>query len=164
MFSKIVLLMLLMQAPAATVSSPGEDWTPFRAFVGTWKGARTTSSGTVSITRDYESVVGNQHLLVTDQVASSRAPWGMVSFDDAKHGFVLRRFDVDGSVAELALEDVSQDGARLVFSGPQGHGAPGQQLITHERHGWDEYVERVEVAVAGQPTSLVSETRFRRKH
>ena len=144
--------------PAATAT---RDWTPFYPLLGSWSGTREGSDGRVNVSRDYESVAGNQHLHITEK-ASKRQPWGLVSFDDASGAFVLRRFASDGGETVLVLEPVTGDGATLVFASPPGV-ASGAERITLERRGWDEFVERVEVAAQGTDFSLVAETRFRRK-
>jgi len=159
MFTNLVIAVLITASGSATA----DGWAPFRAFMGTWSGTRTTSSGKVPVTRSYEAIAANQHLLVTDRVASERAPWGMVSFDSDRQGFVLRRFDSNGNVVDFVLSSVSDGGDRLVFDAVSNNGAAGVERITHERHGWDEYVERVEAGTNATALTVVSETQFHRK-
>lgn len=140
----------------------GGDWSPFLPFVGSWSGTRTTSSGKVTVTRDYEPVDNNHRVLVTDRVGSSRTPWGLVSFDSDRGSFVLQRFAGDGSTADLVLKDVADGGATLVFDAGSDNGANAER-ITHERHGWNEFVERIESKAGGTSFTLVSETEFHRK-
>jgi hypothetical protein len=147
----------------AILSAAPAQWTPFLSYMGTWDGKRSGGQGAVSVTRLYESVARNQHLLVTERVASERAPWGLVSYDDLSGNFVLRRFRPDGSVVELVLRQASKESGTLVFAGGPSPEAPGTERITQELHGANEFVERVEVAKEGQPLTVVSETVFRRK-
>ena len=157
MMRQLVLTLLL----TVNLVTTGGDWSPFLPFMGSWSGTRTTSSGKVAVTRDYEPVDNNQRLLVSDRVGSSRTPWGLLSFDSDRGSFVLRRFAGDGSTADLVLKDVTDGGATLVFDAGSDNGG-NVERITHERHGSNEFVERVE---SGRGTSftLVSETQFRRK-
>jgi len=160
MLAQLVFALMM----TAGVSASAEDWKPFHPFVGTWTGTRATSTGKVSVTRYYESVGGNQHLLVSDRMASDPSPWGLVSIDPVRGGFVLRRFGADGSMVELVLSDVSNDGATLVFDTAPDDGGSSVERITLERHGRSEFVERVELRANGAPFALISETQFRRKH
>src|SRR5262249_48598289 len=105
----------------------------------------------------------NHRLLVSDRVGSSRTPWGLVSYDPARGAFVLSRFGADGSTADLVLREVSDGGATLVFDAAPGN-AGTVERITQERHGWTDFVERVESSANGSSFTLVSETQFRRKH
>jgi hypothetical protein len=148
---------------AAAASGPAEDWAPFYAFMGTWTGTRTGASGVVRVTRDYESIDGRQQLLVSEGPASNRSPWGLVSFDPIRRGFVLRRLGADVGFSELVLSQVSGSGATLVFDTESG-GSSTDMRITDERHGQDEFVERVETRSKGALFTLVSETQFRRRH
>ena len=159
MIPHLALVMLL----AAEGAAPPNDWKPFHAFIGSWTGTRQGPTGTEKLTRDYESVARNQHLLVSDRVGSKQAPWGMVSIDPVRDRIVLRRFAPDGSATELLLSEVSNDGATLVFDTPPEQAGAAAERITHERHGWQEYVERVEVRANGSPFEVVSETHFKRK-
>ena len=159
MFAHILLAVLI----TASAPPPLQDWKTFHPFIGTWSGTRTTARGTVSVTRSFESVDDNQHLLVSDRVASVESPWGLVSVDPIRDVFVLRRFRPDGGMDELVLSDVSNDGTTLVFDSALDNGASSVERITIERHGWSEFVERVEQRDHGAPFTVVSETQFRRK-
>jgi len=159
MLAPIVLALTV----AAAASGPAEDWKPFYAFMGTWVGTRTGAPGPARVTRDYESIDGNQRLLVSEGRASNRSPWGLVSIDPIRGGFVLRRLGPDGDPSDLILGEVSNGGATLVFETAADAGGPLALRITDERHGWDEFVERVEARSNGAPFTLVSETEFRRK-
>jgi len=156
MFANLFVALFIVVGAA----SP-DAWSPFNPFIGTWSGTRVTSAGKTPVTRDYEAIGGNQQLLVTDRVASERSPWGVVSFDGARNGFVLRRTAPDGSVSDLALTLVTDDGGTLVFEAASDGAAPARR-ITDVRHGWNEFVERVETGSAGAYT-LESETTFRRR-
>src|SRR5438093_6820307 len=138
MLAKLIVAFLLAPGAAMAASGSAEDWTPFRAFMGTWNGVRTASNGKVSVTRRYESVAANQHLLATERVSSDESPWGVVSFDAGRGSFVLRRFSADGNVAELVLEAASSDATTMVFATSPANGGPGVERITDERRGWNE--------------------------
>jgi|SRR5262245_6885647 len=139
-----------------------EEWKPFDAFIGTWSGTRLTAAGQVTVTRDYEAVGGNELLLVSDRVASDRSTWGLVTAHPDRGGFVLMRFEANGSLAELVLRQASKDATTLVFDGAPGT-RPSVERITLERLGGGAFIERVEVSVNGAPFMVVSQTRFHRK-
>ena len=137
------------------------DWRPFYPLLGHWAGTRDAGGARINVSRDYETVAGNQHLLITEK-ASSRAPWGLIAYDDASDSFVLRRFAADGGERVLKLETIAPGGATLIFVGPAAT-AGGSERITFERQGWDQFTERVEVASDGANYALESEAHFRRR-
>ncbi len=148
---------------AAAASGPTEDWSPFFAFVGTWTGTRSGGSGPARVTRDYESIDGSRRLLVSEGPPSNRSPWGLVSIDPIRGGFVLTPLGAGGGTSELVLSEVSNGGSKLVFVTEPGGGGASAVRITDERHGPDDFVERLEARSNGGPFTLVSETDFRRK-
>jgi hypothetical protein len=156
-------------APASTVAAPAsaavpaDVWKPLWVLVGTWRGTRTGGEGRATVVRDYESVLRNQHLQVTERVGSERSPWGMISYDAERGRFVLRRFVADGGESELVLDEPTGDSSTLVFTSPEPGPDGKQARLVLEPHGWNELTERVESGSATSGFSTVSETRLRRK-
>ena len=64
-----VLAVLITASGTTTATATGH-----RSARSWGHGRYTTSSGKVPVTRSYEAIAANQHLLVTDRVASEQ-PW-----------------------------------------------------------------------------------------
>jgi hypothetical protein len=147
-------------ASAATVD-PTAVWRPMYPFLGTWKGTRAGANGPVTVTRGYASSATNHHLEITETGGGrTQAAWGIVSFDPERQALVLRHLDADGSSSDLAFDPAST-ADRLVFASPESSAT--RTRVTYERAGWNNFVERVEVAAGGGPFTVVAETRFVRK-
>lgn len=163
----VLLILALLLSPVRALADPAStpDWSPFRAFIGTWEGNRVVSAtGDPSpVRRTYLTGDGSRTLEVNERAHGSLSPWGTVTFDAALGRFVLQRSIAPDGVSELALDDISQDGARLTFVGSPTDETGKTERITHTRNGWNDFVETVETSSDGKQFSLVSETHFHRK-
>jgi hypothetical protein len=156
MFAALVLAFAISTGSPA--SPPAVDqteaWRPMHAFIGTWKSGK--------VTRTYASAATNHHLEITESAGGhERAVWGIVSYDPALQGLVLRHFSPDGGAADLALDPAASTADRLVFVGDAG---AAHTRLTYERAGWNTFVERVEQAAGNDTFALVAETRFERRN
>ena len=144
-----LLFLLLLAAPSRAADvDPTEAWRPMLSFIGSWNGTR---SGTKFV-RTYQSAATNHHLEVTEKAGGhDPSVWGVVSFDQARGGLVLRQFGADGSIAEVQLDFAGSTPDQLVFQGKD-------TKITYVRSGWNAFVERIE-----HDGSVISETKFVRK-
>ena len=141
---------------ATGVTVPAEVWTPLRVFVGTWAAKRLDANGTVKVVRDYKPVLNNQHLQVTEDARGSAQPWGLISYDAGKQGFVLRHFATDGSAQDLAYDSAASTDKELVFaSAPEA----GNVRVSYRLVSWNEFVEKIE-----RGDAAATETTFKRKH
>jgi len=142
---------------ATGVTVPAEVWTPLRVFVGTWAAKRPDAKGTVKVVRDYKPVLNNQHLQVTEEARGSAQPWGLISYDAGKQGFVLRHFATDGSAQDLAYDSAASTDKELVFASAAD---AGQKVrVSYQLVSWNEFVEKVE-----RGDAAATETTFKRKH
>lgn len=151
----------LVAAPHPAPVSPG-IWVPLNAYVGYWRATLQTSDGKVAVTRQYVPSQDNQQLEVTEQVGRKHQPWAVVAYDDSHGGLVLQKSDGDGDPVIMYLQEVSGDGTRLEFVSDPESGASPVERITFQRHGWNDFVERQEVADDGETFTLVSEVLFHR--
>jgi hypothetical protein len=85
----------------------------------------------------------------------------MVSFDPGRQGLVLRHFAADGSTSDVTFDAAASTADQLVFASPESE--PTRTRITYQRSGWNNFVERIELAAGGAPFTVVAETRFERK-
>ena len=143
-----LLLILALVLPAHAETDPTEAWRPMLSFIGSWNGTREGAK----FVRTYQSAATNHHLEVTEKSGGhDPSVWGVVSFDPAKNGLILRQFGADGSIAEVQLDFAGSSSDQLVFAGKD-------VKITYVRSGWNAFTERIEHGGA-----LVSETKFVRK-
>lgn len=162
---------LLVLALAASITSlahagtvdPAEAWKPMHPFIGTWKGTRSGSDGSVKVTREIASAPTNHHLEITENGGGRSKPgvWGIVSFDAQKEVLVLRQFGADGSASDMTLDPSATTPERLVFTSLEAEAT--RTRITYERSGANLFVERIERSAGGAPFAIVSETQFVRK-
>jgi hypothetical protein len=158
----LVLAALIPSFASAATVDPTEAWRPMYSFIGTWKGTRPAAEGTVKVTRVYASAATNHHLEITEKDGGgAKAVWGLVSFDPEHSVLVLRHFSPDGSATDAALDPAASTADQLVFASPQSDAT--RTRITYERSGWNNFVERVELAAGGGAFTVVSETKFERK-
>lgn len=144
-----LLFLLLLAAPVrAEGVDPTEAWRPMLSFIGSWNGTRQGAK----FVRTYQSAATNHHLEVTEKGGGhDSSVWGIVSFDQARGGLILRQFGDDGSTSEVALDFAGSTPDQLVFAGKDVR-------ITYVRSGWNAFVERIE-----HGSTLVSETKFVRR-
>lgn len=158
----LVLVALIPAWAGAATVDPTEVWRPMHSFIGSWKGTRPAADGTVKLTRVYESAETNHHLQITEKAGGGPAAvWGTVNFDEGLGVLVVRHQAPDGSTTNAAYDAAASTPDKLVFESPAAD--PTRTRITYERSGWNNFVERVELATGGGAYTLVSETRFERK-
>jgi hypothetical protein len=157
----LVLAALLPSASGAATVDATQVWRPMYSFIGSWKGTRPAAEGTVKVTRVYASAETNHHLQITEKAGGGAAAvWGTVNFDAELGALVLRHLAPDGSTTNAAYDAAASTEDKLVFESPAAD--PTRTRITYERSGWNNFVERVELASGGGAYTVASETKFER--
>ena len=154
-------VILALLAASTAFADPGpEAWSPLRPFIGSWSGLRTGGAGSQKIVRQVESGVLEAHIKILDRVRGRDEVRGVIRFDGARQGLVLRAAGAGGEILELPFDAAASNDSRLVFGSLTS--GPGSTLVSYERQGWNQFVERVEHASNEGRPELVSEVRFRR--
>lgn len=154
------LMVLALLAASTAVADPGpEAWSPLRPFIGSWSGSRTAGGGAQKIVRQFESGVLEAHIKILDRVRGKDEVRGVIRFDGGRQALVLRAAGADGQILELPFDPAASSDSRLVFGSLT---SSPEALVSYERLGWNEFVERFERASGGGTPELVSEVRFRR--
>src|SRR5215467_9266308 len=115
---RFLLIFALLGIPAAAFaqSATPPNWTPFQAFIGTWEGVRASPQGPpVKVERTYQTGEGSRELDVAERIGKASSLWGTVRFDESRAAFVLERVEAAGDPNEMVLDQVSGDGAELIF-------------------------------------------------
>lgn len=163
-------------AQAPKDQSKNDAWGPVRFLVGKWKGTSQGKFGPARVQVTGTFVLGGKYLhLRTKSVSKPQGKglrgethedWEIISHDHARDKFVLRQFNSEGFVNRYVLEDISDEGNRLVFvTEAIENGPPGLRArTTYVRKGNDAFSTVFELAPPGQDfTSCVTSTLTRRK-
>lgn len=135
-FSTTLLILFGMFATEGLANKNKDIWSPFRFFLGQWKGHGEGMSGVSEGQMEFGFILQGQYLHVTNKsvfAPQEKNPegeihedWGLFSYDRNRNTFVLRQFHVEGFVNQYILESLSEDEKTFVFSsekienGPQG--------------------------------------------
>ena len=153
LFAALFALAPAAPAVAGEAAAPAEAWSPLRVFIGSWSGSSTAGK----VTRQFESSSDNRHLVVLEKAGKAEvAPWGDIAWDAARQALVL---DPAADGTELVLQPADASGKVVFASSKDGAGAT---RLSYEVVGWNELVERLEVAGADGKLALARETRFKR--
>ena len=173
---KAVCLMLLVPVLGLAQDNQKENvWSPFKFFIGTWKGTGKGEPGISQVERQYQFVLGDKYIQV--QHKSVYAPQaknpqgethedvGFISFERKRKQYVVRQFHVEGFVIQYRLESLSEGGKVMVFLSenieniPAGYRARETYRILNEK----EFVEVFELAEPGKEFAVYSENHFKRQ-
>ena len=175
-----ILLVAGSVSVAATARFPEgrskEDaWGPVRFLVGHWKGSTQGKYGTAKIQVTGKLILSGKYLFLRTKSVfkpqdknpkgETHEDWAIISYDQARGKFVLRQFNVEGFVNRYVLEDISEDGNRLVFlTEAVENGPPGMRArSTYTRNGNDEFVEVFELALQGRDFSACITSKLTRR-
>ena len=113
------------QAGSTKSTSSPDPWDQMRFLVGDWSGTGQGTPGTSTIERHIEFIVGGKFLWIRNTSTFKPQPgnptgevhqdWGVLSYDTRRKKFVLREFHSEGFMTQYTLEEVSDDGRRMVF-------------------------------------------------
>jgi hypothetical protein len=176
---KGTILMALLIMPiiaAAQNSEPGSIWQPLKFLVGTWTGKGGGEPGIGEYERTYKFIFNKKFLEVKNKSAyppTEKNPKGEVhedigymSYDTARHSFVLRQFHIEGFVNQYRLDNISTDGKKIVFISeaieniPPGWRAKEIYQILGDR----EFTETFELAPPGKDFEVYSTVTLRRSN
>jgi hypothetical protein len=98
-------------------------------------------------------------------VKETHEDWEIFSSDDAREKLVIRQFNVEGFVNRFALDEITSDGKRMIFTtGHVENGPPGLRArITYHIVSDDECTEVFELAFPGGDFKPCVESRLGRR-
>ena len=150
-------------------------FSPFKFFIGTWKGTGQGQSGDSQVERQYQYILNGKYIQVNHKSIyppQPKNPKGethddiaFFSYDRGRKLFILRQFHVEGFVNQYKTETLSQDGKLIVFVSeaieniPAGWRAKETYRILND----DEFSETFELAEAGKDFVVYSANHFKRQ-
>ena len=146
---------------------------PMRFLLGEWEGTASGEAGQGTVSRRYESVLGDRFVRETNvstcppQEANPKGEVhehvGFLSYDVARATSVLRQFHVEGFVNQYVLTPEST-ATRFVFDSErfENFSNAWKARESYEVLGPDEFVETFELAPPGKPFATYSRSHFKR--
>lgn len=171
----IAFLLATVVATASLAEDKSPDpWQSVRFLVGSWKGAVTGESGTGTVERHYEFILGDN--FIEERNTSSYAPKqpggigeihhhrSMISYDRKRKTLMLRQFHEESFINLYALNATASTATRLVFDSEyfENFDNAWKARETYEIVSNDEFVEIFELAPPGKPYEVYSRNHFRR--
>ena len=141
--------------------APPDAWKQLEYFVGSWEGTGDGNSGTSTVERHYEFILGGKYLhgrttsvfppQEKNPKGETHEDWEFFSFDKSRKIPVIRQFNVEGFVNRYALEEISADGKTMVFTTEHvENGPPGLRArTTYKIVSDDKFTEVFELAFPG---------------
>ena len=165
LLATVFVPLALSQQPAA---APADVWAPFRAFVGTWKGAGEGSPGRGTGVQTFAFILRGMYLQVQNKTTiapSEKNPKGEVhedmgvfSYDQARKTYILRQFHVEGFVNQYVLESQPAEGKPFVFVSEAIENIPAgfKARLTYRILDPDSFEQTFDLAPPGQAFTCYS--------
>jgi hypothetical protein len=175
MRKRIFLLLLIPLLVGAQETKKPDVWSPFKFFIGTWKGTGKGEPGISQVERQYQSILGGKYIQINHKSVyapqannpqgETHEDLGFFSYDRGEKRFILRQFHIEGFVNQFRAATISEDGKLIVFISesleniPAGYRAKETYRILNE----NEFTEIFEIAEPGKEFTVYSENRFKRQ-
>lgn len=171
----LIALLVGFEAVPATAAPKPVPWERMRFFLGEWTGVGQGEPGASTVERQYALALGERFIEVRNKSTyppQEKNPSGEVhedhgflSWDRARHRFVLRQFHVEGFVNHYVADTLAAAADSIVFRSEAIENIPSgfRARESYRILGPDEFTERFELAEPGGEFAVYSESRFRRK-
>jgi hypothetical protein len=173
---RALFLTLLFPILFTAQEPPRTDaFSPFKFFIGTWKGTGKGQPGISQLERQYQYILNGKYIQINHKsiyAPQAKSPKGeihedigLISYDRNRKQFVLRQFHVEGFVNQYKTEPISPDGKLLVFISEAIENIPvgWQAKETYRILNENEFTETFELAEPGKDFTVYSENRFTRQ-
>jgi hypothetical protein len=121
----VVTLLVISHMGFAQTTKQDSLWQPLKFFIGNWTGKGGGEPGIGQYERSYKFIFNKKFIEVRNKSIyppSAKNPKGEVhedigyiSYDKARHCFVLRQFHSEGFVNQYRQDSLSTDGKSIVF-------------------------------------------------
>jgi hypothetical protein len=173
---KLFFILILIPGILFAQGEKKEDvWSPFKYFVGNWKGTGKGRSGLSKLEAEFKFVLNGKYLQVRGKAVFEpqeknkkgevHEDLGFISFDRARKTFVFRQFHVEGFVTQNVLDNLSSNEKTFVFLSENIENiAPGWRVrATYKILNENEFLQIFELAEPGKDFEVYSENRLKRK-
>ena len=173
---KLFFILILIPGILFAQGEKKEDvWSPFKYFVGNWKGTGKGRSGLSKLEAEFKFVLNGKYLQVRGKAVLEpqeknkkgevHEDLGFISFDRARKTFVFRQFHVEGFVTQNVLDNLSSNEKTFVFLSENIENiAPGWRVrATYKILNENEFLQIFELAEPGKDFEVYSENRLKRK-
>jgi hypothetical protein len=173
---KLFFILILIPGILFAQGEKKEDvWSPFKYFVGNWKGTGKGRSGLSKLEAEFKFVLNGKYLQVRGKAVFEpqeknkkgevHEDLGFISFDRARKMFVFRQFHVEGFVTQNVLDNLSSNEKTFVFLSENIENiAPGWRVrATYKILNENEFLQIFELAEPGKDFEVYSENRLKRK-
>ena len=173
---KLFFILILIPGILFAQGEKKEDvWSPFKYFVGNWKGTGKGRSGLSKLEAEFKFVLNGKYLQVRGKAVFEpqeknkkgevHEDLGFISFDRARKTFVFRQFHVEGFVTQNVLDNLSSNEKTYVFLSENIENiAPGWRVrATYKILNENEFLQIFELAEPGKDFEVYSENRLKRK-
>jgi len=173
---KLFFILILMPGILFAQGEKKEDvWSPFKYFVGNWKGTGKGRSGLSKLEAEFKFVLNGKYLQVRGKAVFEpqeknkkgevHEDLGFISFDRARKTFVFRQFHVEEFVTQNVLDSLSSNEKTFVFLSENIENiAPGWRVrATYKIQNENEFLQIFELAEPGKDFEVYSENQLKRK-
>jgi len=173
---KLLFILILLPGILFAQGEKKEDvWSPFKYFVGNWKGTGKGRSGLSKLEAEFKFVLNGKYFQVRGKAVFEpqeknkkgevHEDLGFISFDRARKTFVFRQFHVEGFVTQNVLDSLSSNEKTFVFLSENIENiAPGWRVrATYKILNENEFLQIFELAEPGKDFEVYSENRLKRK-
>jgi hypothetical protein len=173
---KVLLLLILVPVLGLAQENQKEKtWSPFRFFIGTWKGTGKGQPGVSQLERQYKFILGDKYIQVNHKSVyapqeknpkgETHEDLGFFSYDRSRKQHIFRQFHTEGFVNQYRLESLSTDGKVMVFlsEGIENIPAGWRARETYRILNENEFTEAFELAEPGKDFAPYSENHFKRQ-
>ena len=173
---KLLFILILLPGILFAQGEKKEDvWSPFKYFVGNWKGTGKGRSGLSKLEAEFKFVLNGKYLQVRGKAVFEpqeknkkgevHEDLGFISFDRARKTFVFRQFHIEGFVTQNVLDNLSSNEKTFVFLSENIENiAPGWRVrATYKILNENEFLQIFELAEPGKDFEVYSENRLKRK-
>ena len=172
---KSILIAFIFLPLCAVCQQTRKDslWSPFKSFIGQWKGMGEGEPGKGAYERSFEFILNSNFLEIRNKATYPPSPHnknmgevhediGYLSYDGSRKIFILRQFHKEGFVNQYRLDSISPDKKTLVFITEAIENIPPgwKAKETWQVSGENTFSESFELAESGKEFNVYTRVKF----